>query len=307
MATQRAVVIRPPIWGLDNGSPGTIFDGATVAITGAPTTSGSALTVTRLHALWVQSGEVAFADGLDLGTATGATTGQLRQSAATQIWNSKTIQFDASMELDPTGASNGQALVYNGSKWIPTSVGGVGGISGSGTANQVAYFTSGSAITSGSNFTFNGNQIGLLTSGSTGGILFGLDTLLYRKSSRLLELAGSMAIDDGLNLGLVTGATTGQLKQSAVTQIWGSSTIQFDSSMRFDQTTATSGSILGYDGTKWVPVMLSSGGGTITGSGVSGQVTYWSGTTAITSGSNFTFNGTQVGLLTSGSTGSYLA
>lgn len=259
LSAQRAVVIRPPIWGLDVGSPGTIDDGATVAITGAPTTTGSSLVVTRLHALWVQSGEVLLAGGLDLGTASGATTGQLRQSAATQIWNSKTIQFDASMELDSTGATNGQALVYNGSKWVASSTGGVSGISGAGSANQVAYFTSGSVITSGSNFTFSGNQVGLLTSGSTGGILFSLDTLLYRKSARFLELAGSFGIDDGLNIGLVSGAAIGQLKQSATSQIWGSSTLTLDASMELDPSGAISNQVLGYNGSKWVAQTVTSG------------------------------------------------
>jgi hypothetical protein len=81
-------------------------------------------------------------------------SGYINQSAAYQVWNNKVIKFDAPTEIDTTGATSGSFLGYNGTKWVPMMVsasgggGGSSGISGSGTATQIAYFTSGSVLSS---------------------------------------------------------------------------------------------------------------------------------------------------------------
>lgn len=56
-----------------------------------------------------------------------------------------------------------------------------------------------------------------------------------------------------------------------------------------------SGSVVGVAITETI-----SGGGSITGTGVSGQVAYWNGTSSLTGNANFVFNGSNLGIASSG-------
>lgn len=60
-----------------------------------------------------------------------------------------------------------------------------------------------------------------------------------------------------------------------------------------------------HDGTNWVP--FGGGSGTVTGTGVAGQVAFWSAPTVIAGDTDFTFNGAQLALAVQGVTGGVLA
>lgn len=76
-AVQRAFVIDLPTYSAVGAT--TISDAATLAITGAPAAS-TFITITRSHALWVQSGTVTIVDGLTVGTYSAPATGDIRLS-----------------------------------------------------------------------------------------------------------------------------------------------------------------------------------------------------------------------------------
>jgi hypothetical protein len=107
---QRAVYIVAPTYANSSGSD-TLATAATLDISGAPIASG--LTITNSYAILVESGNVSLASG------------QLNQSAATQIWNGNTVKFDTAMEFDATGVASGKYLKYDGTKWVPDSPGNV--------------------------------------------------------------------------------------------------------------------------------------------------------------------------------------
>lgn len=81
-ATQRAMLIQAPTYATSS-STDTITTAATLAITAAPT-AGTGITITNPYTLWVQAGGVLLAGGLNLGTASGATVGQLLSIGTTQ-------------------------------------------------------------------------------------------------------------------------------------------------------------------------------------------------------------------------------
>lgn len=68
-----------------------------------------------------------------------------------------TAHTHALSDLTQSGATTNQVPRWDGSAWVPTSI----GVTGSGTNGQVTYWNSSSTITSGANFTFNGTNIGI--------------------------------------------------------------------------------------------------------------------------------------------------
>lgn len=64
VATQRAALFQAPTYANSGGGTLTFTDAATVAITGAPATSGGNITLTTSYALWVQAGNSRFAGGI---------------------------------------------------------------------------------------------------------------------------------------------------------------------------------------------------------------------------------------------------
>lgn len=63
------------------------------------------------------------------------------------------------------------------------------------TSGRVAYFTTSGAFTDSSTFTYNGSQLGLSVQGSTGGLLLGGDTTLYRADANALRTGGRILSD----------------------------------------------------------------------------------------------------------------
>lgn len=62
-------------------------------------------------------------------------------------------------------------------------------------------------------------------------------------------------------------------------------------------TSPTNGQVLKYNGTNWInDTDATSGGGSVTGSGTAGRVTYWDGTSSLTSASAFTYDATTADL-----------
>ncbi len=89
-----------------------------------------------------------------------------------------TAHTHALSDLTQSGATTNQVPRWNGSAWVPTSI----GVTGSGTNGQVTYWNSSSTITSGANFTFNGTNIGI------GGAV-NSDHQLYMHGTNALRLA----------------------------------------------------------------------------------------------------------------------
>lgn len=102
--------------------------------------------------------------GFNLGSATNAPTGQLRQSSGSQIWNGAIL----------SAVTGGPVVV------------------GSGVAQRVALWNGTNDISSDADFTFNGTQLALATSGSTGGIIIGGDVVLFRRSAERLEVRNTL-------------------------------------------------------------------------------------------------------------------
>lgn len=79
------------------------------------------------------------------------------------------------------------------------------------TINRVPYFTTGGAFTDSSTFTYNGTQLGLTTTGSTGGISIGGDVQIYRGAANRLDVASGdslYVINGNSGLGVGTAPST---------------------------------------------------------------------------------------------------
>jgi hypothetical protein len=81
LSTQRAFIVRAPTYAFAGAS--TLTTAATLAITGAPV-SGINATITNAYALLVESGGVKLAGGLNVGSSTGAGTGDVYASGNVQ-------------------------------------------------------------------------------------------------------------------------------------------------------------------------------------------------------------------------------
>lgn len=90
------------------------------------------------------------------------------------------LTLDATMEIDPTGASSGQFLKYDGTKWIPSSV----TASAAGSDTQVQY-NDGGALGADSGFTYNKTTHSIQVTGTAGigatpltygGLMVGINT-----------------------------------------------------------------------------------------------------------------------------------
>jgi len=64
-------------------------------------------------------------------------------------------------DVDTTGAVTDQVLIFSSGRWIPGNTAGTGTVTGTGTANHVAYWSASSAITGNSTFQFNGSTFGI--------------------------------------------------------------------------------------------------------------------------------------------------
>lgn len=60
--------------------------------------------------------------------------GKITSASSSIVMNAKTLQVLADMIMDATGAASGQVLGYNGTKWVPTTPSGGGGV---GAVNRV--------------------------------------------------------------------------------------------------------------------------------------------------------------------------
>jgi hypothetical protein len=144
---------------------------------------------------------------------------------------------------------------------------GAGTITGSGSANQVTYWSGGTAITGSANLTFDGTDFAHGGSGT------------FSTGTGAVSLNGATTVSGLL---LTTASGTGsagfRLPHGAAPT----------SPVNGDVWTTTAGVFARVNG-----VTLNLGAGTITGSGVANQVTYWSGTSAIAGSANLTFDGTD--------------
>ncbi len=276
-------------------------------------TSGSALSGSGAF-LWSNSGSR-------------LTTRNLTVTSGSMIFGTSGFVVDAPMRLDASGATTNQVLSYNGTKWVPVSVGGAGGtVTGSGVAPEVTYWTSGSVVGSATGLEFypgvSNRTLYLWSAASTAGVNFTVESAtsgslanawvqiqtdeargptggapyLVWEMQDVYWAAGINPRTAEFNLNYVdtlkalpaqyipgrTGSapvlridTSGSTFWSANKQVWDTSTIQFDSSMRLAPSGATTNQVLAYDGTKWVPATPSAGGGSLSGSGAVSQVAYW--------------------------------
>lgn len=102
--------------------------------------------------------------------------------------------------------------------------------------------------------------------------------------TKLGNLSGTNTGDQTITLsGAVTGSGTG-----AITTVMNSN---LDSLTDVVLTSPSNGQVLGYNGTNWVNT--TSGASGVTGSGTSGQVAYWSGSSAVSGDSGFTYDSTN--------------
>jgi hypothetical protein len=176
------------------------------------------------------------------------------------------VTYDSSELATPTTGSFPSLLDnLNHIRWMITSGsfggGGSGTLTGSGTAGQVAYWTSGSSLGGDAGLTYNSttDRLTLLTSGSGAGLLIS-DILLYRKSSQKLGVGGSADIDSSLTVG-------GVATLSSTLFVTG---VQIDTSGSINQ-------VMTFNGIKWAAANIGGGGGVsgISGLGISPELAYW--------------------------------
>ncbi len=130
LTRQRAVYIAAPTYGFTG--PSTLTTAATLAVGNAPQ-QGANATITNAYSIWAQAGVAAF-DGH--------------------------VKVDGYLVDLSGGASSTQVLAYNGTAFVPTNAA-AGSISGSISANRVAYGSGADAIQGSANLTFNGSTLAL--------------------------------------------------------------------------------------------------------------------------------------------------
>jgi hypothetical protein len=203
------------------------FEGYLTDGTGQPISDGAHSLAFRVYSgvsdpldsrLWVETQTVTVTTGLYsalLGSANPLTNNLfngdrwigVRVDAGTEI-TPRTPVASVPFALNAEHANSAEWGTLNGK---PSNL-----VTGAGVSPRVAYWDSSSTITSSANFTFNGNQVALLTTGSTGGLLLGGDAQLYRSAATLLRTPGSVTIDVGLNVGSSSSGTiAGQIKASS--------------------------------------------------------------------------------------------
>jgi len=133
---------------------------------------------------------------------------------------------------------------------------------GSGAAGQIAFWGSTTSLSGNSGFLYNSTtgRATLATSGSSAGLMV-VDTLLYRKSSRTLDIGGALEIDETLKVGGV----------------------------QVDLVGATLNQVLTYNGTKWLAGAGGGGGSGISGSGAAYEVAYFTSGSVITGNPEFNY------------------
>jgi len=255
------------------------------------------------------------------GVGTSATTHNLVQSGVTQyvletataptalgdMYYASTSSYATMTKLNI--GVRGSVLVVNSSTptptWLsPSAIAGVPLISG-GTGADLAYGTvvvqgGGTGATT---FTANGVLYGNSTSAIQATAQGGTNTILTANNGSP-SFSATPIVNTSIQIG-VAGSTTGQLKLGNAT---GSNltTIQAGASApsvtyTLPTTAPTLNQVLQSDASgnlSWV----TPSGGTITGTGTSGQVTYWNGTSSVTGSSGFTYSGNI--LTVSGTSGS---
>jgi hypothetical protein len=201
--------------------------------------------------------------------------GVLTLSASSTV----TLTIDNSIRLANSGASSGDVLTYDGSKYAPvapTTYAPVGAKYIVQTAD--ATLTNEQALAS--------LSTGMVKVTTTTGVL----SSVSGTSGRITEWS------DGTTIGASTLIKSGA---GVLTLSAGSTaTLTIDSSTRLDGAGAASGDVLTFNGTAYAPVAPSS----ITGSGATNRVAYWSSSSALSSNAAFTYDGTAVKINHDGNT-----
>lgn len=254
---------------------------------------------------------------------------------------------------DPLGiaqqsATSGQVLKWNGSAWLPAaddnttqtlsysapnlSLSGGGGsvaipqgdITGSGTGDQMTFFTGTKTVTGSSRFTVNNSSLaGLIVDGGDGAggngsyVLFrkdGTNNFVFGAESAFFGGTGTggsifqygnnpfffctnsskrMTLLGNGNFGIATTNPLQPLHVVGAARITGSGSTATSITGRDasnDITNVTVGTGLSLSG----GTLSSTATGTVGGTGIANKVAYWSGTNTLTATNNFAFDGTNL-------------
>jgi hypothetical protein len=169
------------------------------------------------------------------GTLIPGTTGlYLGSSANRWAFYGGVSDIGGTLTLSNAGGSNGAQLHFN-STTTPTSLSNgdmwwdgtalnfraagatvnLISTSGSGANTDVAYWNGTNTLTGSSTFTYNGTQIGLSTSGATGGIVVASDTQFYRNGANQWRTPDALIVDGQLLIG--TTSSSGQIAFNGTT------------------------------------------------------------------------------------------
>ena len=229
-----------------------------------------------------------------------------------------------------SGTNTGNQTISYSAPTITLSGGGgsvaipQGDITGSGTGDQMTFFTGTKTVTGSSRFTVNNSSLaGLIVDGGDGAggngsyVLFrkdGTNNFIFGAESSLFGGTGTggaifqygnnpfffctnsnkrMTLLGNGNFGIATTNPLQPLHVVGAARITGNgstATTLTGRDANSDITNVTLGAGLSLSG----GTLSSTATGTVTGTGVSGRVAYWSGTGAITSTANFPFDGTSL-------------
>lgn len=99
------------------------------------------------------------------------------------------------------GTSTGALSASSGTISVGTLLVSNGGTGTTSYTNNGVVYYNGTSLINGSTLTYDGGQLSVTTSGTTGGILLGTDTLIYRRSTNLIATPDSLRVDASVAVG----------------------------------------------------------------------------------------------------------
>jgi fibronectin-binding autotransporter adhesin len=207
-----------------------------------------------------------------------------------------TLTLDGNLRASGTGASSGDVLQYDGTKFAPAALA-TGTVDGTGVTGRISQWSDADTLTSATLIksgvgvlTLSAGSAYTLTVPATGTAVLGTGT-----SGRLVEWGGT----NDVNASTLIKSGAGVLTLSAASTY----TLTLSGSINLNGAGASSGDVLRHNGTAFIAAALTTSdvSGAIDGTGAAGRITEWTDTNTIEA-STLIKSGAGVLTLSAGST-----